>query len=101
MRNVLERTRAEGKPTMLDEPEVSLRSKWLAALFLPLRSRGKYGEPLSFGEIADYLRMRGYEPAELFDWFAIADAAAVEWMAEHSERQRKQATQERARGVHG
>lgn len=76
---------------MLDPPQVSARTRWLVALFLPLRSRGKWGETLSFEAIDGYLRMRGYEPAELYDWIVRADAAAVEWMAERSEKERAQA----------
>ena len=83
--------RAEGKPTALDPPEASARAKWLVQLYFGLRSRGKWGEPLPFVEIDGYLRMRGYATAELYDWFCLADSAALEWMRETSERQRNQA----------
>jgi len=76
---------------MLDAPESSPRARWLVALFWPLRCRCKWGEPASFSDIESYLRMRGHEPALLFDWMALADAAALEWMAEQSARERGQA----------
>jgi len=80
-----------GRPTMLDPPQASARARWLVALFFPLRTRGKWGEPLTFEAIDGYLRMRGYDPAPLYDWIVLADAAALEWMSERSEQERKQA----------
>jgi hypothetical protein len=100
MRVVLEQTRAEGKPTMLDPPAVPFRVLWLASLYFPLRNRGKWGEPLSFDEIDGYLRMRGLDPRELFDWFAVADAAALEWMGEQASTQRTQMAARMSRGGH-
>lgn len=89
---MLEQTCAEGKATMLDVPEASARARWLVALFFPLRSRCKWGEPLPFVEIDGYLRMRGYDTASLYDWILVADSAALEWMREQSDRERKAAT---------
>ena len=96
---MLDAKRAEGKRTLLDPPEASARAKWLVRLFFPLRSTAEWGKRLSHLEIEGYLRMRGYDVVTLYDWILVADAAAVEWMAERSreERERAQRKAENAR----
>lgn len=70
---------------MLDGPEdLTAFTRWVLGLFWPLRSRAKWGEPLSFAEIHSYLAMKGFSPNELFEWFCLADSETVSWMNEET-----------------
>ena len=79
------------RPRLLESPsDATAWTRWLVDLYWPLRSRSEWGKPISFEAIEGYLRMRGHDPAELFDWILVCDEAVLGWMNEHAERQRKQ-----------
>ena len=44
---------------------------------------------MSFEAMHAYCIMRGLVPGEVFDWFCLADAETVAWMAEETEKERK------------
>lgn len=58
-------------------------------LYWPLRTRVEWGKPIPFDAIHGYLRMRGHDPADLYDWILICDAEVIGWMNDETERQRK------------
>ena len=87
---MVESSRAEGKPTMLDEPEQSAHTRWVLGLYWAIRGRHPWGEPIRIEAMSEYLDARGLALGGLFEWLSIADDEALAWMAEQRRREHEQ-----------
>ena len=78
---------------MLDPPEMTAHTRHILGLYFPLRARVEWGRPIPVSDMLGYLELRGLVSWEMFEWFSVADGAAMEWMGEQQKQQMAQARQ--------